>query len=76
MDSVASTRVRPTKRPVFSVSISIQLEKRTETANLRQRHVVRQAALPYLAYWQRVLYLHVNRASREHYLKFPDHPQN
>jgi len=29
-----------------------KLEKRTETANLRQRHVVRLVALPYLAFWQ------------------------
>jgi len=32
----------------------IQLEKQSETADLRQRHVVRQVALPYVAYWQRV----------------------
>jgi len=36
----------------FCAKIMVQLEKQSETADLRQRHVIRQVAAPY-SVWQR-----------------------
>jgi len=35
---------------MHNTKLAIKLEKQSETADLRQGHVVRRVALPYLAY--------------------------
>jgi len=61
--------------------INYKLEKQSETANFRQRHVVRQVTAPY-SVWQRFPFCPIESNVNENFEVIqnsgflPDHPQN